>query len=271
MRSRILKPGFFSNEELGELKPMARLLFAGLWCMADRDGKFEWRPKRIKAKIFPYDTRCEIETYLAMLQEARFIVQYNVNGKQYGIIRKFLDHQNPHPHEKKSKLPDPPDDIEVLSRNVITFNEVSCNANDVSISISNSISKDYTPKFENLWGYYPRKIEKKAAYKKYKATLKAGIDEQDLLKATMNYAKAMAGKEMQHIKHGSTFFGPTEPWREWVEGPPEGFAGEAPQRRAPDPHLDKRCKRCHSWWSTMEKDEEGHCENCQYDLGKLKL
>lgn len=264
MRSRILKPGFFSNEELGELKPMARLLFAGLWCMADRDGKFEWRPKRIKAKIFPYDTRCEIEQYLAMLQEARFIVHYNVNGKEYGIIRKFLEHQNPHPHEKKSKLPDPPDDIDILSRNVITSNEVSCNANDVfnSISISNSI-KTYTPKFENLWGYYPRKIEKKAAFKKYKATLKKGVTEEDLLTATMNYAKAMAGKEMQHIKHGSTFFGPTEPWREWIAGKPEDFNGVLPEGRAEDPHKDRRCVRCQSWWTTMERNEEGLCEHCQ--------
>ncbi len=122
--------------------------------------------------------------------------------------------------------------------------------------------KTYTPKFENLWGHYPRKLEKKLAYKKYQATLKKGANEQDLLKATLNYEKAMAGKEKQHIKHGATFFGSNEPWKEWIEGPPEGFEGTLAPRRVEDPHKNTRCKKCLSWWSTMERNEEGLCERC---------
>ena len=47
-RARNIKPGFFLNEELGVLPPLVRILFAGLWCIADRDGRLEDRPKRIK-------------------------------------------------------------------------------------------------------------------------------------------------------------------------------------------------------------------------------
>ena len=131
-----------------------------------------------------------------------------------------------------------------------------------AIDTDTETDKDYTPKFHNLWGLYPRKIEKKLALKKYNATIKKGADYQDLLKAVTNYAKAMAGREKEHIKHGATFFGPNEPWKEWVEGSPEGFSGVHTGPAAEDPHKDVRCKRCTSWWSTMERNEEGLCESC---------
>ena len=37
-RSRNIKPGFFKNEHLAECQPLARLLFIGLWTLADREG-----------------------------------------------------------------------------------------------------------------------------------------------------------------------------------------------------------------------------------------
>lgn len=257
MKKRLLDPGFFLNEELAECDPLARLLFAGLTLYCDRGGKFEWRPKRIKAAIFPYDISCDIVNLLGQLEATHFIAQYNVNGKDYGIIPKYLKHQSPHHREKASKIPDPPHDMKLheTPRNSTERPEIPLPTNTIT-------NKTYTPKFENLWGHYPRKIEKKLAFKKYKATLKKGTNEEDLLKATLNYEKAMAGKEQQHIKHGATFFGSNEPWKEWVDGIPEGYAGYVPPRPARDPHIDKRCKRCQSWWSTMERNEEGLCEHC---------
>ena len=42
-RARLLKPGFFTNEDLCELPAFGRLLFAGLWTIADREGRLEDR------------------------------------------------------------------------------------------------------------------------------------------------------------------------------------------------------------------------------------
>ena len=56
MRARNLKPGFFKNDALAECDPLARILFEGLWCMADREGRLECHPKRIKAEILPTTT-----------------------------------------------------------------------------------------------------------------------------------------------------------------------------------------------------------------------
>jgi len=47
-RTRSIKPSFFKNEFLAECEPMARLLFVGLWTLADRDGRLELRPRRIE-------------------------------------------------------------------------------------------------------------------------------------------------------------------------------------------------------------------------------
>ena len=127
MRKRLLSPGFFLNEELAECDPMARLLFVGLTLYCDKQGKFEWRPKKIKATLFPYDP-CDIHSLLRQLQTPTLIVQYNVNGNEYGIIPKFLDHQNPHKNEKPSSLPDPPPEI--------SRNSTELHAQSISISIS---------------------------------------------------------------------------------------------------------------------------------------
>ena len=43
-RTRSIKPGFFTNDLLGEIHPLGRILFAGLWCQADRLGIVEYRP-----------------------------------------------------------------------------------------------------------------------------------------------------------------------------------------------------------------------------------
>ena len=104
MRSRNIKPGFFQNESLVELLPEARLLFIGLWLMADRDGRLEDRPKRIKMQVFPADP-WDVEPMLNDLAEQSLIVRYTVDSKEYICIPAWDKHQNPHVKEKASTIP----------------------------------------------------------------------------------------------------------------------------------------------------------------------
>ena len=104
-RARLLKPGFFANEELAECSPMARLLFAGLWTLADREGRLEDRPKRIKAEIFPYET-ADCEALLNELDGKGFIVRYANNGQFIQVVS-FKKHQHPHMREPASTIPEP--------------------------------------------------------------------------------------------------------------------------------------------------------------------
>jgi hypothetical protein len=105
--SRIIKPGFFTNEVLAECEPFARLLFAGLWTLADRDGRLEDRPRRIKTAILPYDD-CDMNGLLQELHEHGFILRYEVDGQPLIQVSKFLDHQRIHPNEKSNEFPAPP-------------------------------------------------------------------------------------------------------------------------------------------------------------------
>lgn len=107
-RSRNIKPGFFLNDKLAECDPLARLLFAGLWCIADREGRLEDRPKRIKAEILPYDN-CDVDALLNQLAKYGFIIRYEVDDNRYIQIINFLKHQNPHIKEAPSIIPPPPE------------------------------------------------------------------------------------------------------------------------------------------------------------------
>ena len=106
MRTRNIKPGFFKNDELAEIEPLGRLLFAGLWCMADREGRLCDRPKRIKVEILPYDD-CDVDALLNQLASKGFIVRYKVNDEAYIQIVNFSKHQNPHKNEPQSSIPAP--------------------------------------------------------------------------------------------------------------------------------------------------------------------
>lgn len=116
MRTRNLKPNFFKNDILGSLNPLARLLFSGLWCLADREGRLEDRPLRIKAEILPFDD-CDVDSLLSLLHENGFITRYEAEGKKYIDIPRFTYHQHPNMKEAASEIPPPnPDKKAVLSK-----------------------------------------------------------------------------------------------------------------------------------------------------------
>lgn len=116
-RARLLKPGFFKNEELARLTPHHRLLFAGLWTLADREGRLEDRPDRIKVELFPYEVDIDVDRLLTDLQRAGFVIRYAYGDtprsrsgrtRSHAIaIPTFLEHQAPHHREPASVLPAP--------------------------------------------------------------------------------------------------------------------------------------------------------------------
>lgn len=109
-RTRSIKPSFFDNELLGGLSPLTRLLFIGLWGQADRAGRLEDRPLRLKKNILGYDdvTVADVDDMLEALNINGFIIRYQVGEKRYIQVTKFEKHQNPHIKEKPSEIPPPP-------------------------------------------------------------------------------------------------------------------------------------------------------------------
>lgn len=106
-RARNIKPGLYKNEDLAECSIWARYLFPGLWMLADREGRLEDRPKRIKGELLPFDSQ-DVEPLLRELVTRGFILRYQIDGASYIQILKFKEHQTPHYTEKPSAIKPPP-------------------------------------------------------------------------------------------------------------------------------------------------------------------
>src|SRR3954468_14107777 len=102
-RIRTIKPEFFTSEDVVALSPLARLLFIGLWCEADKEGRLAWKPKTFKMRYLPADD-CDVEALCAELI-AQGVVKLYGDGLAY--VPSFTNHQHINPRESESVLPDP--------------------------------------------------------------------------------------------------------------------------------------------------------------------
>ena len=165
-RARNIKPSFFINEELVELPFATRLLFIGLWTIADREGRLEDKPKKIKMALFPADD-LDVNNALNELHKSGFIQRYSINEVQYIQILAFSKHQNPHVKEPASTIPAP------CLHSTETVQAVLIP--DSPLLIPDSPSPIKTPArknalddgFHEFWNVYPKKIGKADAEKKW--------------------------------------------------------------------------------------------------------
>jgi hypothetical protein len=105
-RARNIKPSLFKNEVLGVADPLLTILFASLWCLADKAGRLEDRPLRIKGETFPYRDGIDVDSMLIELEKTGFIRRYVVGELRLIQVLNFVEHQKPHHTEKESKLPE---------------------------------------------------------------------------------------------------------------------------------------------------------------------
>jgi hypothetical protein len=89
---------------LAALPPLTRLLFIYLWMLADKSGRLEDRPARIKKQAIGYDN-ADCEEMLCQLAASGFITRYTVGGEKFIQINNFTKHQTPHVREAESVLP----------------------------------------------------------------------------------------------------------------------------------------------------------------------
>ncbi len=101
----MIKPEFFDDPVIAELTPMARLFYIGLWLQADKAGRLPDDPRRLKARIFPYES-VDCDVLAAELDTLRLIRRYlGSDDRRYIWIRTFVKHQRPHPKEPESLIP----------------------------------------------------------------------------------------------------------------------------------------------------------------------
>lgn len=109
-RIRTVKPDLFKHEELFDAERATelplRLAFIGLFTVADREGRFAWRPRRLKADCLPYDD-FDFADILNGLAKYGFIEKYEIDGEEYGYIPNWTKHQVINQRESKSIIPNP--------------------------------------------------------------------------------------------------------------------------------------------------------------------
>lgn len=241
MRARNIKPGFFKNDQLAACSTNARLLFIGLWCLADREGRCEDRPLRIKAEVFPFDN-VDIETLLAELANAPsdgdpLVVRYEVDGRKYLYLPGLVKHQRFHTNEAQSVLPEPPRDTRRRTKatsmahqgaNHFALNDELGMMNDECGTMNDEAAEPPPEKprrsvvctksqAEAIYSLYPRKVGKGAAVKAIQAAAGRLADDgyDDALSliqaAVMAFAKSPAGQKPpdganDYRPHPSTWF-----------------------------------------------------------------
>lgn len=121
-RIRTIKPEFFRHEELQDLQikhpdiyPM--IVFPALWGHCDKHGVFEWKPRQLQLDIIPFIWEASVKKLvdsMMLLVTHGFIKTYQHDGKVYGYIPTFVDHQRINGKEAQvpSNLPEVSDMIE---------------------------------------------------------------------------------------------------------------------------------------------------------------
>lgn len=114
IRMRGVKPDLLRHESLCDLEASCglplRLCFIGLFMAADRRGRFEWRPRSLKAALMPFDDGLDFGAVLDQLSAGDFVRRYTIDGKDYGWIPGFTRHQSFNNKEQDSVFPPHPDE-----------------------------------------------------------------------------------------------------------------------------------------------------------------
>lgn len=121
-----------------------------------------------------------------------------------------------------------------------TNTNTNTNLQELSTNTKNAPAKkdDFAADFEEFWKAYPKpkNPDKTPTRKRYEALRKKGVSGEDLLKAAQGYARSMQGTDPRYIKHGATFLGSQEPWRDYLTEP-EPISDEPPDAEKLFPDL----------------------------------
>ena len=108
-RARNIKPGFFESDDPAKVGYPQRLLWIAMWTLADKEGRLEYRPTRLKKYAFGFDpaTVEDVAQWVHDLHDAGLIVLYPVGLVEVIQCVNFLKHQRPHYKDPESEFPPP--------------------------------------------------------------------------------------------------------------------------------------------------------------------
>lgn len=101
----------WTDKSFGALKPNEKLLFVGLFSLADDDGRIEADPMFLRTQIFPYENWAAgkmktLRDAVVLLVPSVHLYQAGSQNKEYIALLKWSEHQKPK-YPKPSKIPPP--------------------------------------------------------------------------------------------------------------------------------------------------------------------
>lgn len=109
-RKRMIDPDFWTDEKLGQCKPIERLFFMGLISNADDEGRGRGNIRLLRSTIFPYDEDIkvkDVEQMACSLMDKGMAYFYIVDGQEFYYLPNFTKHQVIN-KSTESKLPEMP-------------------------------------------------------------------------------------------------------------------------------------------------------------------
>ena len=195
-RKRMIDPNIWESEDFSSLSMLGKILFIGLFSLADDEGRGNANPVYIRSKIFPHTAEkvrmTDVETALSEIAQSMSITFYVVNGRQYYALTHWNDWQKiDRPAPSKCPPPEDSEPFDESSTNVRrifdesstndrrAFDESStsvrenCDANKNKNMNMNINMKENTQKkggvgggrFSDFWSVYPKKFAKAEAEK----------------------------------------------------------------------------------------------------------
>lgn len=176
----------------------------------------------------------QLKVYTAIMEYAMNDIQPEIDGIALAIfllVKPQIDANNKrYENGKKPKVKQAVSKSEASGKQNISKSEANVNVKENEKENVNVKEKDktYSCAFEELWKAYPRKKEKSAAYKAYKATLNKGFSEDELMTAVKRYAEECQRRktEERYIKLGATFLGVNTPFTDYLKEDGDDAGGE---------------------------------------------
>lgn len=230
-----------SSAWVADLSPEARLAWVELLCYVKAHG-YAGAAKRLAPSVFARVTgvtrnaieemeeRAQEDEALA-IDEGEWIItawgDYQTDKTAAERMRRYRERQQ----QDTEAVTNPP--VTEVTRNVTAPSPTVTKTETVTNTVDRWPTKPpkeggqyaYPDPFERAWSVYPSRDgsnPKIGAYKAFRARVQSGDDPDDLIKAATHYRKHCRSREQEgtpYVQQAATFWGPSEPWREFIETP----------------------------------------------------
>lgn len=178
-----------------DLPANAKLLYGEITALCNEKG-YCWASNSYFSDLYKIHNK-SISRLISQLDKKGYIkIEMILEGKEVKSRHIYLPPSN-------TDVTTPPQKG-VEGSNEIVTTPSNKNVTENNTSINNTNNNAYSNDFEQFWSLYPRRVDKKKAYKSFKTAVK-NHPVNIILDGTKKYAQQVQKTEKQYIKHPSTF------------------------------------------------------------------